>query len=103
MPKSVAFRVDLLGTSFSLTVEGEPAYLQAVYERYRVSLENTRRSTGVEDPLKLAILTGMMLTDDIEKIRARSKTDEAALESIQTEERLLDLIEKIDKALPQTE
>jgi cell division protein ZapA (FtsZ GTPase activity inhibitor) len=105
MPKSVSFRVDLLGTAFSLTVEGEPAYLQAIYERYQVSLENTRRSTGLEDPLKIAILTGLLLTDDIEKIRTRSKTDEAALEAMEADERFLNIMnisEKIDRTVPVT-
>jgi cell division protein ZapA (FtsZ GTPase activity inhibitor) len=100
MPSST-LRVDILGTSFSFTVEGESAYLQAVYERYRTLLDNLSRATGVNDPLKLAILAGLQLTDDVEKLRAHSRSDAAALERIQTEERLSDLIKKIERVVPQ--
>jgi cell division protein ZapA (FtsZ GTPase activity inhibitor) len=102
MPSST-LRVDILGTSFSFTVEGEAAYLQAIYERYRTVLENTARGTGVSDPLKLAILAGLQITDDLEKLRSHSRSDIAALESMQTEQRVFDLIEKIDKIIPQEE
>ncbi|MDR2865708.1 MAG: cell division protein ZapA [Spirochaetaceae bacterium] len=100
MAESAVLRVDLLGTSFSLTVEGDQSYLQAIYGRYRTLLENTKKNTGVEDPLKLAILTGLQLCDDVEKLRSWKNSDTATLESMQTEKCLLDLIEKIEKALP---
>jgi cell division protein ZapA (FtsZ GTPase activity inhibitor) len=96
MSKSV-LRVDLLGTSFSVTVDGEPSYLQAIYERYRTVIEKTKKITGLEDPLKIAILSGLQLCDDVEKIRSRRNSDEAALEAMQTEECLLGIIEKLER------
>jgi cell division protein ZapA (FtsZ GTPase activity inhibitor) len=93
-------RVDLLGTSFSITVESEPEYMQAIYGRYRTMLENTRKATGVEDSLKLAILTGLELVDEMEKLRSRSRNEEGALESIQVERHVQDMINRIDEILP---
>ena len=93
-------RIDLLGTSFSLTVEEESTYLQSILGRYRTVIENTQKITGIADPLKIAILAGVQLCDELEKLRTRQQTGEGVLESQAAEKQLLDLIERIDKALP---
>jgi hypothetical protein len=54
----------------------------------------------VEDPLKLAILTGLELSDKIERLRSHSYSEEGTLESLQVERQLQDMINRIDKILP---
>lgn len=93
-------RVDLLGTSFSLTVDEDPVYLQTILTQYRMIIENTQKTTGIRDPLKAAILAGFQLCDELEKRRANEKTGAAVMQSRAAERKLLDLIEQIDKALP---
>jgi cell division protein ZapA (FtsZ GTPase activity inhibitor) len=92
MPKS-EIRLDILGTSFTITADEEGEYLEDLLARYREILENTRRQTGVADPLNLAILTGYLLTDEIHKLKNRYETGQEA------EELTLDLIARIDEAL----
>jgi mannose-6-phosphate isomerase len=81
-----------LGTSFSISADEDRAYLESLLNYYRIKVENTRKRTGLQDPLKLALVTGFLLCDDIFKGKAGEEQDEA--------ERLtLDLISRIDAAL----
>ena len=92
-------RIDILGTSFSLSVEEDPVYLQTLLGRYKTLIENTQKTTALEDPLKLAILAGFQLCDELEKMRTHANSGEGVLESMAAENTLLSLIEKIDKVL----
>ena len=60
-------RIDVLGTSFTISAEEEPEYLSRLLEKYRKTVENVERISGLKDPLKTAILTGFLLCDDLEK------------------------------------
>ncbi len=54
-------RIDLLGTSFSIKSDQDQAYLRKLLDRYKQVVENTRKGTGLQDPLKIAILAGIVL------------------------------------------
>jgi hypothetical protein len=99
MPKS-DIRVDLLGTSFSITVDEDSFYVKLLLDRYRRIIESTQKTTGIEDPLKTAIIAGFLLCDEVEKLRARENSGLGVFNSIQAEELTLDLIDRIDKILP---
>ncbi|MDR2796006.1 MAG: cell division protein ZapA [Spirochaetaceae bacterium] len=99
MPKS-DLRVDLLGTSFSITVDEDAFYLKILLDKYRRVVENAQRTTGLDDPLKTAIIAGFLLCDEVEKLRARENTGLGVFNSIQAEELTLDLIDRIENALP---
>ena len=99
MPKS-DLRLDLLGASFSITVDEDAVYLKILLDRYRRIIENTQKTTGLEDPLKISIITGFLLCDEVEKLRARENTGLGVFDSMQAEELTLNLIDRIDSALP---
>ena len=72
--------INILGTSFSITAGEDPAYLNEVLAQYQIAVANTQGISGMKDPLKVAILTGFLLCDEINKIKLqieeeRSKTD----------------------------
>lgn len=66
MPKS-DLRIDILGTSFSIAADEDSAYLESLLNHYRIKIENTRKKTGLQDPLKLAVVTGFLLCDEAQK------------------------------------
>jgi cell division protein ZapA (FtsZ GTPase activity inhibitor) len=92
MPSS-SLRIDILGTSFSVSADEEPGYLENILNRYYRCVENTRKITGLSDPLRLAIMTGFLLCDDIQKRR------ENADESGEAERIFLDINTRIDEVL----
>ncbi|MDR2509414.1 MAG: cell division protein ZapA [Spirochaetaceae bacterium] len=90
-------RIDLLGTSFSITVTEDPVYFQSILAQYRMYLENVQKVSKIKNPLNLAILAGFQLYDDLEKQRNYAKSGEDVLESKAAEKTVLRLIERIDK------
>lgn len=94
MPKE-SLRIDLLGASFAIKADEDPAYLRNLLTKYARIVDETRQNTGLVDPLKISIVAGLVLCDEAEKARrgaARPDADE-------TERIALDLIARIDDAL----
>jgi len=61
--------INILGANFSITASEDPAYLDEVLTQYQVAVANTQGISGMKDPLKVAILTGFLLCDEINKIK----------------------------------
>ncbi|GAB1483814.1 cell division protein ZapA [Treponema sp.] len=93
MPKG-GLRIDLLGTSFSISADEDPEYLQSLLKRYTKVIEDIRLSTGLSDPLKIAIVAGMVLSDELEKARRGKPGDGSEAERL-----TLDLIARLDEVL----
>jgi cell division protein ZapA (FtsZ GTPase activity inhibitor) len=87
------FGFDILGTTFSITVDEDEAYLQKVLSQYRVAVENTQNISGITDPLNIAILTGFLLCDEINKMEQQLEN-----ESVEITKRTMKLIAKLDQA-----
>jgi len=87
-------RFDILGTSFAITVDEDETYLRKVLEQYRAAVENTQAISGINEPLNIAVLTGYLLCDEINRIKQQLEN-----ESIEVNERTMTLIAKLDKAL----
>jgi len=86
--------LDILGTSFTIDADEDKEYLQKVLEQYRTAIENTQSISGITAPLNIAILTGFMLCDEINKIRQKMEGESAELQ-----QRTDNLIAKLDQAL----
>ena len=86
--------LDILGTSFTITADEDEAYLQKVLAQYRAAVENTQSISGISDPLNVAILTGFLLCDEVNKVKQQMEGT-----SIEIEQRALNLIAKLDQAL----
>ena len=86
----------LLGTSFSIAADEDIDYLEKLLNKYKNILDNTQKATGVNEPLKLSILTGFLLCDEIEKIK-----QEENREGQEAEQRTLNMIARIDEVIPE--
>ena len=86
--------LDILGTSFTITADEDQVYLQKVLAQYHTAVENTQAISGITNPLNVAILTGFLLCDEINKIKQQYKG-----EAEEIEERTMNLITKLDQAL----
>ncbi|MDR3145383.1 MAG: mannose-6-phosphate isomerase, class I [Treponema sp.] len=97
MPKS-SLRIDILGTSFTITVDEDPVYLESLLNRYRISIENTQKITGIRDPLKIAIITGYMLCEEIQKLQ-KERGVQGDTDAREAERLTRDMITRIDAVL----
>ena len=95
------FFLDILGTKFTITVEEEEAYLQEILNQYRAAIENTKSISGMNDALNIAVLTGFLLCDEINKMRQRTQEKQTLRdgEDLEAEERTKNLIARLDQAL----
>ena len=59
-------RIDILGTVINISADEEPEYLQKVLEKYRRAIENVQHIPGIKDPLQIAVLTGFLLSEELE-------------------------------------
>ena len=78
--------INVLGTSFSITVGEDPDYLNEVLAQYQVAVANTQGISGMRDPLKVAILTGFLLCDEINKYKLQTKEDQMYAETLRAED-----------------
>jgi len=69
--------INVLGASFSITAGEDPAYLDEVLAQYQVAVANTQGISGMKDPLKVAILTGFLLCDEINKLKIQVEEEQA--------------------------
>jgi mannose-6-phosphate isomerase len=98
VPKS-DLRIDILGTSFFIAADEDSAYLESLLNQYRIRIESTRKKTGLEDPLKLAVITGFLLCDDIQKAQKNEAFGKDSPDQDEAERLTLDLITRIDEVL----
>lgn len=61
--------VNVLGTSFELEADQKNEYLQALYGYYLSVIEKAKDISDAEDPLKIAIIAGLLLSDEVFKAR----------------------------------
>ena len=101
-------RLDILGTSFTITADEDEEYLKKVLSQYGAAVKNTQSISGIKDPLNIAILTGFILCDEFNKVKQRLDNeirakgelkDEDNWENQEVEDRTLRLITKLDQAL----
>jgi cell division protein ZapA (FtsZ GTPase activity inhibitor) len=91
--------VQLLGTTFSLKSTENLDYLREVVAYYEGKVEETRKGVSLHDPLKIALLTGIVLADEVLKERSRRSGSLSAPESEEAERITRALIDKIDSIL----
>jgi cell division protein ZapA (FtsZ GTPase activity inhibitor) len=87
--------LEILGTSFTISAEEDEAYLQKVLTQYRAAVENTQSISGISNPLNVAVLTGFLLCDEINKIK--QILDDKSFAEV--EQRTMNLITRLDQVL----
>ena len=97
-------RIDILGEKFVISTDEEPEYLNEILAQYKIAVANTTGISGINEPLRIAILTGFLICDQFNKFKQQVKTEmeistaEQALEYKKLESALQKIIARIDKA-----
>lgn len=95
-------KIELLGTSFTIRSDEDPAHLDRVLSCLKEKLSQVTSSVRTQDPLKIAILAGLLLSDECIKLSdasaGKSEPDPAEREVEATATQLINkLIEQIDE------
>ncbi|MDR2900674.1 MAG: cell division protein ZapA [Treponema sp.] len=89
-----AIRIDVLGTSLTISADADPEYLESLLEQFKQHIQSTQQLTGLTDPLKLAVLSGFLICDELEKSKKQHSSD-----SPEAEKLTLEMINRLDEAL----
>lgn len=94
--------IDVLGTSFSAQADENDEYLEKLSSYYKEITSTIKKSTNLQDPMKISILAGITLVDELYKEKQKnfilsSNIDNSELR--QAEIITQSLIEKIDGVL----
>lgn len=95
-------QINVLGTSFAIQAKEDSTYLENLLNYYTQKTEQIERDTGLKDQLKKAILSGIMLCDELykEKKRNISSNQSSDDDTLHEAERLtLEMIDKINNVL----
>lgn len=98
-----SLQIDLLGTSFSIKADEDTSYLEQILGYYKRIVNQIEKGGALTDPLKISILAGIMLSDELYKAKGRSVKYQTALENnsvdVEADKITKSLIEKLDKVL----
>lgn len=87
-------QIDLLGTSFSIQTDESPAYIDDLVSELRIRMSKLSTSTRVADPLKLSILSGIVLLDELRHSGKDAESGQADQERVASS-----LLASLDKRL----
>lgn len=99
-----ALQIDLLGTNFAIQANEDDAYLQKLLTYYKKITNEIQRNGNLKTELQIAILSGIMLCDELYKEKSRTAKFSQKLndENDKEAERLtIEMIKRIDEALAQ--
>lgn len=71
-------KIDLLGTSFTIQSDEDPAYLRNLVGYYRDKITEVRQSVTTSDDLKVAILGALTVVDELFRERHKDKNRNGA-------------------------
>ena len=91
-------KIDILGTSFTVQSDQDPAYLRDVSNFYSTKVEEIRRSVTTTDPLKISILAGLLIIDEYYKYKSGTGNIDIK-DTLEADKITKDLIHTLDQAL----
>lgn len=93
-------KINLLTASFEIQAEETSEHLQSIYEYYVNTVEELMKMSTLKDPLKVAILAGLVISDELFKERIRASEFPTDIKTITEFERSARrMIAKIDNII----
>ncbi len=100
-------RIEMLGTGFTIQSTENDEYLEKLLGYYKRITQDVESIDSIKNPLQVAILSGIMLCDELYKEKSKKVAmengnyinNEVSLDSEEIERRTAEMISKIDKVL----
>mgnify|MGYP006298235109 CR=1 FL=1 len=70
-------RIELLGTSFTIHTDEDPERVRDLVDYYKTKVQEIQGSVSTSDPLKIAILAGLLSADEVFKARDKLEAAQA--------------------------
>jgi len=92
-------RIELLGTSFTIQTDEDPEYLSDIVDYFKTKIQEIQSGVSTRDPLKISILSSIVVIDELFKERARAGTPSTAEEGEEAQKIAQDLIHTLEQSL----
>lgn len=102
-------KIDMLGTSFTIQANEDNQYLEKLLGYYQRITDDVKTIDSIKSPLQVAILSGIMICDELYKEKQNKialengenvpQISENSLDSDEIQRITLEMIKKIDKVL----
>ncbi|MDR1866876.1 MAG: cell division protein ZapA [Treponema sp.] len=88
--------IEILGTTVSIVTDEGPEYLEELKQYYYSVINRIQQNSKLDDPLKIAVLAGFLLCDDIKEVQdSKEESQDSEYEALNH------LIARIDSLLAQ--
>ena len=67
-------QINMLGASFAIDAGESDEYLQSIYSHYAKVVADVQKTSGVNEPIRIAIIAGILLSDELSKERLNPQT-----------------------------
>ena len=102
-------KIEMLGTSFTIQANEDNQYLEKLLGYYQRITDDVKRIDSINSPLQVAILSGIMICDELYKEKQNkialengesvAQISENSIDSDEIQRITLEMIKKIDKVL----
>lgn len=102
-------KIKMLGTSFTIQANEDNQYLEKLLGYYQRITDDVKRIDSIKSPLQVAILSGIMICDELYKEKQNkialengesvAQISENSIDSDEIQRITLEMIKKIDKVL----
>ena len=92
-------KINLLGSSCSLKVDEDPEYFKKVINHIEKLFSDIEIDMNIKDPLRIAILSCILLTDDLLKEKVKVSHNPDLKDADEVELMTLKIISLIDKTI----
>jgi len=88
-------QVEIFGQTYSIKGNDDPASIRELAAFVDAKMKEVQKGTGTADPLRVAILTALTMSDELNRLREQKGALEQSTEGVA--KRLLELTEQADK------
>lgn len=104
MKEKNQLKVTLLGTSLMIQSDEDAEHLQAVIQYFEKKIDEVKKRLPATEPIKLAVLAGLNIVDELLKIQTQVRTQQASAhdsvnEAEEVERITRRMIQKLDNIL----
>lgn len=92
-------KIRLLGSSFSLKIDEDPDYFKSIITTLEKTFSKIEQEMGVRDPLRIAILSCILIQDELLKEKSGLSDSVKNNDAEKVEKMTLEIIKLIDEAL----
>lgn len=93
--------INLLGTSFKINAQQDSQYLQQLLTYYTGVVDNLKETVSEQDPLQIAILAGILISDELHTQQCTSNIQQIGTENNYVLSEVENITEKLINSIDQ--